>query len=349
MDIQIGTPGQSFAVIPGTYVLRTDSAKKCTNIQLILHYNSGSPSTWVYSTAFENDGIHGKNKFEVHESKTAEPFAGGKGFQEKRPDGAVILGKLYTDTIIIGGLSAEKQLFALVTGHYSPLDGILGLQPSNPPSHHNIIHKLVTNQRITSHIFSMYLSPGPDSELYIGGTNKAKYSGAITYIPLMKVGDKRVVLGTVIAHPFSKFTAAMIIDSGIPLIQGPRAFVSNVWGIFGGEACTKEDCGGSGYYTLPCDKEMKITFMFGHHKLKFTQHQLLLGPIPGKDNVCKGAIQAMDKSDGTWLLGAQFMKSVYTVFDMVGSQIGFATPIHLKEAHMAPKSPESSTGTGEIS
>lgn len=32
--------------------------------------------------------------------------------------------------------------------------------------------------------------------------------------------------------------------------------------------------------------------------------------------------------DGPWILGAGFMKSVYTVFDMAESRIGFATPVN---------------------
>ncbi|EUC55175.1 aspartyl protease [Rhizoctonia solani AG-3 Rhs1AP] len=333
MDIQIGKPAQDFVVIPSTYVLRTDSAKKHTDIQPILFYISGSPSTWLYSTASENEELHGKNIYDISKSKTAQLLDEAEHWHGDYADGSMVEGKLYADTIIIGGFSAEHQHFTLGerTGPDFPLDGVLALQSS--PS--NIFKTLVLKKNITRCIFSMYLSSGHGSELHIGGINKEKFTGDITYAPVLKMKDKLMVLGIVSATRDVKFIVPMIVESGIPFIEGPRPFVSKLWEAVGGNECPEEQCRGSGYYTYTCNKYFMMTFTFNDRKFQFTNDDLFVSRAMGQ--LCVGAIRAKNVSQGVWFLGTRFMKSVYTIFDMDNSQVGFATPIHLSGSEETPR------------
>ncbi|EUC54605.1 aspartic protease, partial [Rhizoctonia solani AG-3 Rhs1AP] len=343
MDIQIGTPGQSFIVVPF----------------------SGSPNSWVYSTKSKMEENHFGKAFVVKESKTAVLLDKPEDYRTQYADGSQAEGQLYADTITIAKLTAEHQQFTVGKrmgpdffsgdmtidyriGRHFPVDGVLGLQPS--PS--NIINTLFSAGKITSPIFAMYLSPGKDSELFIGGINPTKHTGHITYTQLLEQDDQWMVLGIISASADASagseitYILPMIIESGITFMEGPKAFVSELWKALGGEEYSLSPFGNQGYYTFPCNKFARITFTFNDRKFLFTEKDLIVRKLPNRDNVCLGAIRAHNQNHNFWLLGSHFMKSVYTIFDMGHNpRVGFATPVHLKETHKRPGASGSSTGS----
>ncbi|EUC54569.1 aspartic protease [Rhizoctonia solani AG-3 Rhs1AP] len=170
----------------------------------------------------------------------------------------------------------------------------------------------------------MYLSSGPGSELYIGGINPQKYRGEITYLPC-RSKHHWIVEGSVRANGKESYRGGMAINSGTTLIFGPKKSVEEWWGnVFGSAPCPEEKCGGSGYFTFPCNFDASLSFKFNDREFLFAKDDLILRKLEKNKLICVGAIRAIDHD--IWILGARFMKSVYTIFDADMSRVGFATP-----------------------
>ncbi|GAA5919555.1 hypothetical protein JCM1841_001008 [Sporobolomyces salmonicolor] len=119
------------------------------------------------------------------------------------------------------------------------------------------------------------------------------------------------------------------IDTGTTLIGGPKAVVSAVYAqVKGAKAATGQY---SGYYSYPCDLNVSVALTFGDIAYNMSSADFNLGPfgIDPTTNVstCLGAF--FDLSFGTsskisWVIGAAFLKNVYSVFRASPPSVGFA-------------------------
>ncbi|GAA5911947.1 hypothetical protein JCM5296_000355 [Sporobolomyces johnsonii] len=119
------------------------------------------------------------------------------------------------------------------------------------------------------------------------------------------------------------------IDTGTTLIGGPKAVVSAVYAqVEGAKAATGQY---SGYYSYPCDLNVSVALTFGDIAYNMSSADFNLGPfgIDATTNVstCLGAF--FDLSFGSsskisWVIGAAFLKNVYSVFRASPPSVGFA-------------------------
>ncbi|EUC55140.1 aspartic protease [Rhizoctonia solani AG-3 Rhs1AP] len=307
-EIEIGKPRQRFRV----------------------DFDTGSADTWVFSSTCVAPICSSKNKYVASESSTSTLQVGE--FKKDYFDGTEVSGPIYADTITVAGLSAEGQWFSPIDQVNNMedygRDGLMGLsfmsisQLKAP----TFIGTLLSQKKISKHIFSMRLSSGSGSELFIGGINPSKYRGELTYVPL-ESQTMWIVKGSASANGRNGFNGNMVIDSGTALILGAQASVVHWWSkVPGSKVCPADKCKGGGFFMFPCTNAPRVTFEFGGREFPIAAEDFNLGTLENNSRMCVGAIRIANEPADTWNLGVRFMKNVYTVFDVDSSRIGFATP-----------------------
>ncbi|EUC58698.1 aspartyl protease [Rhizoctonia solani AG-3 Rhs1AP] len=230
-----------------------------------------------------------------------------EAFNTKYASETVVGGRVFTDTITVGGLHVNNQWFSAVRvteGKPVVIDGLLGLGTQDPnhqskTDKSNFIDNLLSQQRITHRIFSLYFTSGSGSELYIGGINKDKYEGQITYLP--QIGHTWTVIGSTSLNGEVKYTGPMLIDSGSSYIYGSKDSVWEWWGkIKGAEPCGVEECKGTGFFKFPCDTPISTHFTFNGHEFPFTRDDLILSRLSNQIYMCAGAITVDNSLQDGW-------------------------------------------------
>lgn len=113
------------------------------------------------------------------------------------------------------------------------------------------------------YIFSFKLAH-TGSELYVGGTNPAHYSGAIEYhnlssnVGYWQIGGASVHVNSKPVSGVAKFQT--IIDSGTTIMYGPPADVKKVYAAVKGSKVYDE---GQGLYSFPCSSPPALAFSWG--------------------------------------------------------------------------------------
>ncbi|KAJ6625187.1 acid protease [Mycena sp. CBHHK59/15] len=305
--ISVGTPAQKF----------------------LIDFDTGSSDLWIPSSGCTSSTCSSKSKYKSSSSSTSAKMSGT--FSIQYGDGSTVSGPVYTETVNVAGIKATKQYFSPVTTLSSsfkddPIDGILGLAF---PSLSNLGENPFFNTAnaagtVAANQFGFYLASS-GSELYLGGTNDAKYSGDIEFNSVdsssgfwQATGAKVKVGSTTAVSGFQT-----IIDSGTTLAYGPPAAVKKLFAKVSGSKLFDST---NGYYSYPCATPPVISFNWGGKDWTVSAANLNLGQTTTGSKDCVSSIAAQDLGLGTdvWLLGDAFMKNVYTVFDFDQEAVGFA-------------------------
>ncbi|KAG9077678.1 Type I transmembrane sorting receptor [Ceratobasidium sp. 370] len=307
--ISIGTPGQNF----------------------LIDFDTGSADLWVPSSDCWRGGCRGKNQYMASSSSSVSQVSTEKDFSISYGDGSTASGPIYTDTVSAGGLSATGQAFSAVTQEsksfaQDPSDGIMGLGFSSISSigAPTFFENLISQNAVNSSVFSMYLASN-GSELYLGGTNSALYTGDITYSDLTSK-TYWLTNGSSSVDGIVAYNGAMIIDSGTTLIVGETNSVDAWWQtVQGVSQCDEYICGSKGFYTFPCSSPPSVTFTFGGVSHPVSPDYFNIGAVDYSGETCVGALVGSDGvPDDAWIIGDAFMRNVYTVFDQGNARVGFA-------------------------
>ncbi|PIL36809.1 transporter [Ganoderma sinense ZZ0214-1] len=299
-------------------------------VTFFVDFDTGSSDLWVPASSCT--GCRGaRGKYNIAKSSTGAKMSGN--FTITYADGSGASGPVFTDNVVVGGVKAATQYFSAVTDESSELaedgtDGILGLaypQISNlgqNPFFTTAIAQGTTKQDV----FAFKLARN-GSELYVGGTNAAHYSGAIEYHNLSShIGYWQI--GGASAHVNGKTVGGIatfqtIIDSGTTIMYGPPADVKKVYAAVPGSKVYDED---QGLYSYPCNSPPAIAFSWGGKWWDITSDNLNLGTTGSNTEECVGSLAGLDLGlgSGIWLLGDSFMKNVYTAFSVSQNAVGFA-------------------------
>ena len=173
-----------------------------------------------------------------------------------------------------------------------------------------------SSNALSTYQFSFYLTEGPGSELYLGGTNKDKYTGDVEFHDIDEssghwevTGGTARVAGQEVVNSFTT-----IVDSGTTLIYGPPEAVKKLFDAVEG---AYEQDKANGYYAYPCDKAPKIAFNYGGMDIEISEDNLNLGKVDESSSDCIAAIVAQDLGlgEGTWLLGDAYVCSCFASAD----------------------------------
>ncbi|EGX97102.1 aspartic-type endopeptidase (CtsD), putative [Cordyceps militaris CM01] len=303
-----------------SYFIQVSIGSKGTKLYMLV--DTGAGSSWVMGADCSSDACAKHNTFGTGQSDTLT--ISDKDFSVAYGSGKVS-GKLATDTISVAGMSVKYQIGLASTTSTEfkdfAFDGILGLSMGSGASA-NFLATLTSAAAIKSAIFSVALSRAADGgtsgEIKFGGINSAKYTGDISYTSLAsKSGDWAINLDDMSFDGKKAGVGKLAyIDTGTTYIFGPPSVTDKVHAVIDG---SKKQ---GAYYSVPCDTTTPITVTFSG-----VDYQ-----IPAKDWVgakdtsgtCFSNIYGQEVVKDSWLIGATFLKNVYTVFDKDGGRIGFA-------------------------
>ncbi|KLJ09130.1 vacuolar protease A [Blastomyces silverae] len=308
-EITIGTPPQTFKVVLDT----------------------GSSNLWVPSSECGSIACYLHSKYDASASSTYQK--NGSEFAIQYGSGS-LSGFVSRDTVRIGDLTIEKQLFAEATNEpglafaFGRFDGILGLGYDTisvnkiPPPFYEMLNQGLLDEPV----FSFYLGDtnleGDDSEAMFGGINKDHYTGELVTIPLRRKAYWEVDLDAI---TFGKETAQLentgvILDTGTSLIALPSTLAE----LLNKEIGAKKSF--NGQYTIDCAKREGLPDL----TFTLTGHNFTIGPydyILEVQGSCISSFMGMDFPEPVGplaILGDAFLRRYYSVYDLGNHSVGLA-------------------------
>jgi hypothetical protein len=237
----------------------------------------------------------------------------------------------FSDTVRIGGLEATSQTVGVATQYSSnlgidtfPADGILGLafESISGLEASPVVESLITQGQLNEPVFSFKLAAS-GSELFMGGANSAMYAGDFTYTPVTQQGFWEVNVDSIDGNGATMMSnIAAIIDTGSSLTVLAPSLAAEFYQALGGTDASST--AGSGYYTFPCDSFPDISFTLGGTSFPMSYDTLNLGQLTKGSKDCVSSIVGQHSADRVAVIGNNFLRNVYTSFDIGNQQIGFA-------------------------
>eukprot|EP01103_Thecamoeba_quadrilineata_P012817 TRINITY_DN33_c2_g1_i1.p1 TRINITY_DN33_c2_g1~~TRINITY_DN33_c2_g1_i1.p1 ORF type:complete len:383 (-),score=77.63 TRINITY_DN33_c2_g1_i1:95-1243(-) len=294
--IQIGTPPQDFIVV----------------------FDTGSSNLWVPSTACNDAGCEGKNKYNSGASSTY--VSNGKPITIQYGTGSMS-GILAQDTVTLDGTSITSDVFGEATQlanffEGQPMDGILGLgYPAIAADSVTPVFDMMISQGLVSQsVFGVYLdstSGNSGSQIQFGGTDSSLYTGSFYYTPVTQQTYWSVaVTGFSVNNQVVACSNECngIVDTGTSILVGPLGGINAILSALN----VKSDC--SNYNSLP-DLTISLNGV-----------QLTLSPaiyVQQAGGQCAALIQG-ELGSTLYILGDTVIRGFYLEFDRANNQVGFA-------------------------
>ncbi|KNZ51326.1 hypothetical protein VP01_39g5 [Puccinia sorghi] len=328
-QVEIGTPPQSFNVVLDT----------------------GSADLWVAGTAVlgrREDGEGSKASF--YSSSFSSTFRNSSENFHITYGSGTASGIVGIDHVRQGSYSSLEQKFAIVHNISSHLladqiSGIMGMafqQISTMRSSPfwesaNISTFSFGMTRFCDVPFPREVEPG--GVVMLGATDRSLYTGEISYTNVLNEGYWEIKMDAVSVNgktlDGSQGNSAAI-DTGTSLIGGPAELVKTLFDKVTG---ARPGSGAyQGYYTYPCDSSFSLSLFFEGEAYNIDPVDINLGSIDENHRECLAGIFSIDhgrkNSKGRpknglpdWILGAVFLKNVYTVFQRgPPAAVGFGKP-----------------------
>jgi cathepsin D len=332
--VQLGTPAQSFNVVLDT----------------------GSSDLWVASTGCTSCTA-GTPSFNSVTSSTFQQGQGTTGLPVPVSityGSGSVSGNLVRDTVAMGGFQVPNQPWLLVDQTSASLldgsnAGIMGLafdtiaNTGATP----FWQTLAQGNKLGTPEMGFWLNrllgdTSAQTEAFggtftLGGQNTTLFTGTPEFLPLVTSAGKQTywllnlsgltVNGNSVTLSSTNLAA---IDTGTTLIGGPSAAVAAIYAqIPGSQKMT-----GSlvGFYGFPCTTQVTITMSFGGKAWPISTKDMNLGRVSSASPMCAGGIFDLTAGSNigagggnpSWVVGATFLKNVYSVFRYQPAAIGFA-------------------------
>ena len=311
--ISIGTPAQVFQVI----------------------YDTGSSNLWVPSGTC---AFCLKKKYYSAQSSTYT--ANGTAFEIQYGSGA-LSGFLSNDDVSIGGITVNQQTFAEATSFPSiqmelgAFDGICGMAYQSisvdgvtPPFVNMVLDNLVDQP-----VFGVALSDDPSKagEMLLGGIDTSKFSGSLSYYPLISESYWEIALNGITLGGTSVSQARKgVVDTGTSIFAGPSADVAAIAAKVGATPVPINPS----EYTIDCSKVPSLptlTFTLGDgSQYSFSGADYVDEITQDGVSICLFGMTGIDipaPRGPLWILGDLWIKRYYTVFDYGQNRVGFAPQI----------------------
>lgn len=312
-EIQLGTPGQTFKVILDT----------------------GSSNLWVPSADCTSLACYLHEKYDHDSSSTYKK--NGTEFAIRYGSGS-LEGYVSQDLLTFGDLVIPEQDFAEATSEpglafaFGKFDGILGLAYDTisvnkivPP-----IYNAINKGLLDAPQFSFYLGDSSKSDTdggvcSLGGYDKSKYTGDITWLPIRRkayweVKFDGIGLGDEYANLKNHGAA---IDTGTSLITLPSQLAEIINAQIGAEKSW------NGQYTIDCASRASLpdlTLTFDGYNFTITPYDYTL-EVSGS---CISAFTPMDFPDPIGplaIIGDAFLRRYYSIYDLGKDAVGLAKAI----------------------
>lgn len=320
--ITIGTPPQSFSVV----------------------FDTGSSNLWVPSATCPSNDIACQRHNQYNHNVSSTYVPNGEEFRIVYGSGA-LAGYLSEDTVGLGEFVIVNQTFAEATQEpgltfvVAAFDGIMGMAFETisvdhvTPVWYNILDQGLVQDAVFSFWLSKDATATPGGELFLGGIDKSRYTGDITYVPLTSETywefkmDQVLLSGASLGWCPSSGCPA-IADTGTSLITGPTDLINAL----------NEELGaivllGEGIFPS-CDNILNngpdITIVLNGHEFVLTPYDYVLQETSDGVTECVSGFYGLDfpTDEGPlYILGDVFISTYYAIFDFDNEQVGFATAV----------------------
>ncbi|KAI0949197.1 hypothetical protein AcW1_008881 [Taiwanofungus camphoratus] len=250
-----------------------------------------------------------------------------------------VTGTLAQDAVQVGNLVVPEQAFCAVSSESNdfydePSDGLLGLafgsiaQSKRPTFFEN----LMESKQLAAGAFSVHLARGQEtgSEICFGCFDTTKAVGPISWNAVVSRTYWAILMDGLSSDPANPISANLTaaVDTGTTLIYVPDAVAAQFYAqIPGSQAAVQY---GEGFYTFPCSAPLSVAFSFGGHDYSVSMNDFNLGRTATDSEDCVGGILALGDgfSANLAIIGDEFLKSWYSVYDYAGNRVGFAPSVN---------------------
>ncbi|KAJ7669356.1 acid protease [Mycena polygramma] len=319
-NISIGTPPQELSVVfdTGSTELEIASTMCDSSCDAQAKFNTTKSSTFV-------------------DKKTTSSitFSTGVGVDPVVGANYKLTLRAAQDTITVGGLVAKKMPIKLITKQtakfeINPFSGIQGMGAQAQGFFGSLV-----DQGLPS-LFSLFVTPQAvgGAELTVGGIDKSKFNGSLTYAPLADAGSTTWSLTSPTISVNGKTTSVLkqtrdvIFDSGTSNILFSTDTAEAIYALISPKI--KAHAAEPGTYgiacslipTLPAVIDIGFTDENGKpFNLSIPSSELSVGPFADSPTTCQTLINAFDGLD---LVGGSVLKHYYSVWDVGSQRMGFA-------------------------
>ncbi|ODN83728.1 hypothetical protein L202_01820 [Cryptococcus amylolentus CBS 6039] len=312
--------------------------------ELLLVLDTGSADLWAAGAACGSCG--NGERFDPTASSTYQQTDGA--FAIAYGSGSVS-GNLGTDVVELAGFSLPNISFSIANqasnGLISaPVSGIMGLAFQNVSTSKKATwwETLATSGRWDSPELgvSMARFRGNNSAsrvetdggyITFGGVDRTKFVGELNYVSIDSSARDywRIPVEhlTVNGNFVNISQPQAAIDTGTTLIGAPPSAVQAIFAQIPGSQPLDASIAGTGYWQYPCNATVPVVFQFGGEKYEMSNQDMNLGSYTSDSSMCTGAFfeqQMSSSSPIQWIVGASFLKNVYTSFRNDPTAIGFA-------------------------
>lgn len=344
-SVFIGTPPQEFGVILDT----------------------GSSDLWVADTDCSTCG----GTTTLYDPSKSSTYNASGQITDIRYGSGEVVGEIVADTVSMGGFTVTNQIFMsvdetsrnLLDGSVSGIVGFafhaIASSQSTP-----FWQTLFNAGALESPEMSFWLDrlideeedvpeEAPGGVFTLGGTNTSLYTGEIEFLDLPEAEVRSFWLlhlqsATVNGQDVQINTGAdalSAIDTGTTLIGGPSVDVKAIYAAIPGSQ--QLDGANEGFFSFPCNNTVEVSLSFGGRSWPISPDDMNLGVLDLEDtSTCVGGIfdlnlgSSLSAGGGNphWVVGATFLKNVYSVFRASPPSIGFAelSSVALRNQASAP-------------
>ncbi|KAG0332241.1 hypothetical protein BG004_001329 [Podila humilis] len=302
-------------------------------------FDTGSSDLWVPTYECVTSSCLTLARYNSTASSSYRPE--GKAFDIRYGDGSHVSGTTGTDRVVISGHVIANQSIGMAAVDDSTIakkgvEGVVGIgfgRAAVVKGYSTVIETMLTKKALAQPIVSIWLgrhrvggsAEGSGGAVIFGGVDTTKYVGNFTWVPVMDKNAWKIPFqGVSLSGKNLDLSGNALIDSGTSLIVVPSKAAS----VFHEHIPGAIDAPQVGWI-LPCNTSVgDLNFTIGGQQFRVPSEELVvLFRVPGYAEYCKSAIDvSKTETDTDWILGASFMKNVYSVFDYRSLSIGFAQP-----------------------
>ena len=295
--------------------------------------DSGSANTWVFGSDCESQACNKHETFGNGDSDTLNTSS--TEWSLKYGTGEVG-GVVASDRFAFAGFDVDIGfgLASHASNEFStyPMDGILGLGrgSSNKLGTPTLMDVMAGQKLLKANMFGIHLSRSADGtadgQISFGGPDTSKFSGELSYTNSISIDGLWEIPADgagVDSHSVGVSGKTAIIDTGTSYILMPLNDAKALHAKLPGSLNHGET------FTIPCNTSLPIQFTFSK-----VSYDVLAKDYVGEPDktgeTCRSKIEGRQAFGAdTWVLGAAFLKNVYTVFDFDNHWIGMPIVVSL--------------------
>ncbi|KAF4313393.1 Peptidase A1 [Botryosphaeria dothidea] len=346
-SIAVDTDGSDFS-----YFSSFKFGSSETEYYLLL--DSGAANTWVMSSDCATDSCAKHSTLGTSDSSslkvTSNTFSIAYGTGN-------VNGTIASDQVSVANFTVDLTfgLAKYASNEFTsyPMDGILGLgradKTNNDVTDGTIMDALSEASLIPEKLYGIHLSRNSDGlkdgELTFGATNPDRYDGDLAWTSTIE--NNRGFWEIPIADAAYDGTSAgltdrtAIIDTGTSYILVPGDDAAALHKLIPQSSQNGE------IFTIPCSTTQPLQLSFGDIAYNISAKDYVGNNVGG--STCQSNIIGRRTfGEKQWLVGAVFLKNVYTAFDYDSSRIGFGTKTSgssMAESSASPTSTSSSSSS----